>query len=302
MTSETQKIDERIHYLYRITNKINGKIYIGQTVEPTKRWYQHRRDAAHPTMAIHYAINKYGAHNFEFEVIASCKTWDNVNELETLLVAQYDCLTINGKGYNIALGGMNAPKSDAWKQAMRDHWTNDLREEKSQFMREFIANKSPEEKEKIANLLSKILKGRHLSPNSEFKLNHTVSEDTKNKISKANSGKHNSPKTEFKPGHKNTDPTILNSNKIVKNSNNGQFKSGQIPWNKGLHINNVGTFPSGEQHPNAKINEIQVLEIIKLYKSGMKKMDISKTLEISKDTVYDILKGRTWSHITGIKN
>jgi len=117
MTDETQ--DNRIHYLYCITNKINGKIYIGQTVQPDKRWYQHKNMAAQdqPMMIISYAIKKYGNQAFEFEVIAGCKTWDDANDIETLLVSQYGSLVPNG--YNVSLGGMNAPKSEAWIQAMK---------------------------------------------------------------------------------------------------------------------------------------------------------------------------------------
>lgn len=113
MADEAPK-DTRIHYLYRITNTVNGKIYIGQTVQPDKRWYQHRKDASRPTMIIHHAIKKYGADSFAFEVIAGCKTWDDANDIETLLVRQYNSQVPNG--YNIAPGGMNAPKSEEWKQ------------------------------------------------------------------------------------------------------------------------------------------------------------------------------------------
>jgi len=116
--------NERIISLYRITNTINRKIYIGQTVQPDKRWNQHRNDAANPKVPFHYAIKKYGAHNFEFEVIASCKNWEDANYIETELVKQYDSFIANGKGYNATHGGMNAPKSEEWKQAMRNYWAN----------------------------------------------------------------------------------------------------------------------------------------------------------------------------------
>jgi group I intron endonuclease len=106
--------------LYKITNRLNEKIYVGQTIEPTKRWYQHRRDAASPKYPIHFAINKYGVHNFEFEVIATCLNQDDANFLEENLIKQYNSLAKDGKGYNISLGGMVAPKSEEWKQSMRD--------------------------------------------------------------------------------------------------------------------------------------------------------------------------------------
>lgn len=116
--------DERIISLYKVTNKINGKIYIGQTIQPDKRWYDHRRESANPKVPFHFAIKKHGAHNFEFEVIASCKNWEDANYIETELVKQYDSFIANGKGYNATLGGMNAPKSEEWRQAMKDYWAN----------------------------------------------------------------------------------------------------------------------------------------------------------------------------------
>lgn len=118
MNNETQA--NRIHHLYRITNKINGKIYIGQTVKPSARWWQHRNDSADPQNPFHYAIKKYGAHNFEFEVIATCKGFDNANYVETELVTQYESHISMSKGYNATHGGMNAPKSDEWIQDMKD--------------------------------------------------------------------------------------------------------------------------------------------------------------------------------------
>ncbi|MGI0058133.1 MAG: GIY-YIG nuclease family protein [Nitrosotalea sp.] len=119
MTIKTPTQDVRIHYLYRITNTINGKIYIGQSVDTVRRWYEHKRQAIQDNseMIISRAIKKYGSAVFEFEVIVSCKTWEDANDTETLLVQQFDCQT--PKGYNIAAGGINAPKSEEWKEYMR---------------------------------------------------------------------------------------------------------------------------------------------------------------------------------------
>jgi group I intron endonuclease len=129
MSEETQK---RIIYLYRITNSINNKIYIGQTVDPIRRWYEHKREASRdvPNMLISKAIRKHGNQNFEFEVIASCKTYEGANDLETYLVKQYSSLT--PLGYNVTLGGYNAPKSDAWREAMKKWHASMSKEEKEQ--------------------------------------------------------------------------------------------------------------------------------------------------------------------------
>lgn len=69
-----------------------------------------------PTQIIHHAMIKCGLDNFVFEVIASCRSQDNANYIETELVKQYDSFVKNGKGYNVTLGGMNAPKSNEWEQ------------------------------------------------------------------------------------------------------------------------------------------------------------------------------------------
>jgi len=126
MVQKTQKIWS----LYRITNLINGKVYIGQAADVSRRWHDHRRAVKlnKPTQAIHYALIKYGLNNFEFIVIASCKSQEDANFTETLLVSQYDSFIKNGNGYNVTLGGMNAPKTDEWKQAMKA-WRNSLSEE-----------------------------------------------------------------------------------------------------------------------------------------------------------------------------
>ena len=60
--------------------------------------------------------------NFTFEVIASCKTQDDANYIETELVKQYDSYISTNKGYNVTLGGMNAPKSEEFKQMMRGQY------------------------------------------------------------------------------------------------------------------------------------------------------------------------------------
>lgn len=111
---------ERIRYLYKITNIENNKIYIGQTVQPEKRWYQHKYDSSknnHPS-TLAYAIKKYGNMSFNFEVIACCKTLDEANDIETILVEQYDSHVSNNKGYNISLGGRTAPITDDVKKKM----------------------------------------------------------------------------------------------------------------------------------------------------------------------------------------
>lgn len=126
----------KMHFLYKITNKVNGKIYIGQTNNLNRRWQAHKNAAIKnkPEQIIHHALIKYGLDNFEFDHLATCKTWENANEMETFLVKQENSLLPNG--YNNTKGGFNAPKSEEFKQMMRD----------------WHASLSPEEKERRAQI------------------------------------------------------------------------------------------------------------------------------------------------------
>lgn len=56
--------------IYRITNKINGKSYIGQSVNIKNRWYVHK--ATKDDYPIHRAIRKYGKNNFSWEILEEC--------------------------------------------------------------------------------------------------------------------------------------------------------------------------------------------------------------------------------------
>lgn len=60
--------------IYKITNIINKKVYIGQSIDIEKRWGEHKRNAFNPNThtynyPLYRAIRKYGLTNFEFEVI-----------------------------------------------------------------------------------------------------------------------------------------------------------------------------------------------------------------------------------------
>jgi group I intron endonuclease len=130
MTNDITYESDRIIYIYCVRCLVNNKVYIGQTVKPSARWWQHRNDSINPKVPFHFAIKKYGAQNFEFEVIATCKGQDNANELETLLIAQYDSF-ISNNGYNATHGGMNAPKTEEWKKKLSDWHASLTPEEKA---------------------------------------------------------------------------------------------------------------------------------------------------------------------------
>jgi len=107
-----------MHYLYKITNTLNNKLYIGQTVDNKKRWMQHKSYAKSPDKTgqyIHRAMAKHGVENFAFEMIATCQTQEDANEIESLLIVQYNSRDQN-HGYNLMVGGAYGGHSEESKQ------------------------------------------------------------------------------------------------------------------------------------------------------------------------------------------
>lgn len=91
-------------YVYLITNKINNKKYVGITNDYKKRWANHKC-CNNPTMAIAKAIKKYGAENFNFELIEENVPLEKIDEKEIYYIKLYESHVSTGKGYNISKGG-----------------------------------------------------------------------------------------------------------------------------------------------------------------------------------------------------
>lgn len=92
--------------IYKATNKVNGKIYIGQTIQPLyKRWQDHCRGDKTRDSYLHRAIAKHGIENFIIEQIDSAQTIEELNTKEETYIKALNCLSPNG--YNLLPGGDN---------------------------------------------------------------------------------------------------------------------------------------------------------------------------------------------------
>lgn len=89
--------------IYKITNNINGRNYIGQSNNPKRRFQEHIRGDGSNSL-IHLAILKYGVQNFSFEVLGWYEDYSNK---EKQYIIQYNSLAPNG--YNIMEGGEEPP-------------------------------------------------------------------------------------------------------------------------------------------------------------------------------------------------
>ena len=150
--------------IYKATNKVNGKSYIGQT---TKGLIHRRKDhlAKRKKGSCPYfyrALHKYGKEDFSWEVIKYCENIDELNLQEQYYIKKYNTFGVNG--YNLDKGGCGYLNHTC----------------------------SEETKKKI----SKILKGKkftkeHCEKLSIIAKNRFFSVKTREKLSKASSGKNN---------------------------------------------------------------------------------------------------------------
>jgi len=194
-----------------LKNKINGKVYIGQTIRPIhKRLEEHRTGRSKRCRAIYNAIRKYGWENFG-------KDWydcpdEDLNFEEDLLVSEMR--TLAPEGYNLKEGGgSNGKLSEETKQRIseaKQNMSEETRkkiseaqlgdknhnygkpksEETKQKMRKKISeakqNMSEETKQKMRKKISEATRG-----DKNHNYGKPMSEETKQKMSEAQLGEKN---------------------------------------------------------------------------------------------------------------
>jgi group I intron endonuclease len=156
--------------IYKITNTVTGKVYIGQTIQPLrKRWHGHK--GARRTCPLTSSIKKHGISNFTIEPLCSVLDKSYLDDLEIYFIKLYDCVIPNG--YNVSSGG-----SIGRSRAGLEPW-----------------NKGIEATDEIKHKLSIAHKGQ-----KAWNKGISPSKKTRLKISQSKKGQRCSPTTEFKPG------------------------------------------------------------------------------------------------------
>lgn len=152
-----------MYYIYMHKNKINGKVYIGQTKKtPALRWGVNGSGYMRQPYFFR-AILKYGWDSFEHIILETCLTLEEANALEKKYIAEYHSCEIDF-GYNLTDGGNVCIRSELSKQKIRG--------KNNPF---YGKHHTKETKQKISSLK----KGTH----------HKHSEETKIKIGLGNKGK-----------------------------------------------------------------------------------------------------------------
>ena len=103
--------------IYKVTNKLDDKIYIGQTIKSIEiRFRQHLHSMRCPLLS--KAIKKHGKENFKVELIDTAMSIDELNDKEIHWISFYNCLAPNG--YNLESGGRNKIVHDDTKKLMSE--------------------------------------------------------------------------------------------------------------------------------------------------------------------------------------
>lgn len=94
-------------YIYKITNKVNGKIYVGKTEEtPVLRFNEHLRTVKRGSKQskLYSAIKHYGSDNFYVEELDSASSLEELNNKEKYWISTLDSQNPL-VGYNVSSGG-----------------------------------------------------------------------------------------------------------------------------------------------------------------------------------------------------
>lgn len=180
--------------IYLILNKINGKVYVGQTSEKFKRRFWHHQwclcNGCHSNKYLQKSWDKYGENSFIFKVLHVFTNEENLDELEIKYISDYNATDMKF-GYNMQSGGQ--PKKLC---NFRNRESYKISGEKNR--QHLLGRKLSEETKAKMRKSSK-----HLSPSTEnrkalshYMSNRIVSDETKEKLKAANLGE-NSPVTNF---------------------------------------------------------------------------------------------------------
>ena len=211
MERATDKRKETNWCVYRHTNEVNGKLYIGVTCQrPTRRWANGQGYVF--CTRFYNAIKKYGWDAFRHDILFTDLTQEEAERLEVELIAKYDT-TNPDKGYNLAAGGgglagyhhssdakakMSAASAERWKdEAYRAKFSATNRGRKLSEEHKLSLSKAHKGKKlppETCQRMSEAFKGRVFSDEHRQKLSEAAlrsSPEHRRKISESHLGEKN---------------------------------------------------------------------------------------------------------------
>lgn len=177
--------------IYKITNILNNKCYIGQTIKNlnhriNRHFYNASIKINHP---LYDSINKYGKESFLIEVLETCDSLDNLNLREIHYISLYKS-TDRNFGYNLTSGGKNCPMSEDTKQKIKEFQLNRVRTSDDKFLnsKRFTGKKMTEKMREVLNKLNanKKLTPEHIEILRQSNLGRKASDLQRSTVANAN--------------------------------------------------------------------------------------------------------------------
>jgi len=159
--------------VYKYTNKVNGKVYIGITSRGLERRHKEHLmevDRASRNLPFYNALRKYGEENFELEQIDTADSYDELLEKEKFYIKLYNSFvdSLDSNGYNATIGGDGIVGLDRSG-------------EKNSF---YGKNHTKETRKRMS-----VLKRKWIIENGHTRTGAKLSEETKRLIGQAHKGK-----------------------------------------------------------------------------------------------------------------
>lgn len=273
--------------IYKIVNIINGKQYIGKSVDIKRRWKEHKRALKgnyHRNIYLQRAWDKYHEKNFKFKIIQLVRDKEELNNREIYWIKELKTLSTEN-GYNLTSGG----EGESPNQDVRNRIKNTLIE---------YYNNNPEAREKSRSTFDNYYK-EHPEERKRYKLTEQsilkMKESLKGRI----------PWNKGMPCSKETKEKLSMALKGNVPWNKG-IPTNVIPWNKNkrgykIHTEEfkikIGNLSRGELNGFSKLTNSDVIKIKEMLSQGITGKIISDTFGITETNVSSIKNGQSWSHI-----
>lgn len=259
-------------YVYKITNLVNGKLYIGKTNNINNRWNSHCSEAnlCRKRYPLYLAMKKYGVENFKIEMLETLENEEKCFQRETYWIEFFKTNIVkygHDFGYNLSDGGegpsghKDTPEQKKRKSIRQTGNNNNF----------YGKTHSKESRKRISDAR----KGKSISDDAKKKISEKLrgkpkSEETKKRMSDAFTGRRYTQK---------------------QRENMGKSKRGKPNYKK-----------RGSKHHNAKTTENEVIEI-RLYwnnNNDIPKNKIKYLIEkfrLTESTIKQIVYKKTWKHL-----
>lgn len=256
-----------MHVIYIIRNKVNGKVYIGQTCRFSRRKAQHLHDTRrgrylHKPLCRAFA--KYGEEAFEFEILEECATLELTNEREKHWIAVFDSYNLE-KGYNLTQGGEGTSGYV---------YTEQDRQKMSEAQR-----KRPPMSEETKKKIGDAHRGEK---NHNF--GKKLSSKTRQKISDANKNPSAETRERFRQ--------ISLGRTFAPRSNESKERSRKA--RKGKCVGKDHPMFAG--HPRQKLSEDSVI-MIKKSPASVTNKELALKFNVDAQTIWAVRLGKTWKHV-----